>query len=357
MHLKPNSLPVGYTIAILAGVYFVAGKLGLALAFVHPSATVMWPCSGIALAAFLVLGYRVWPGVFLGAFLVNTTTAGSIATSIGITMGNTLEGLVGAYLVNRVANGRHAFDRPQDILKFAVLAGMMSTMVSATFGVTSLSLGGFASWTNYGSIWLTWWLGDAVGDLIVAPLLVLWSVNPRPRWSRGQVFEAALLLLFLLFVSQAVFGKLSSALVNNYPLAYWCVPILVWTAFRFGQRETATAIFVLSGVATWGSLRGFGPFARETQNDSLLLLQVFMGTTALMAMAFAAVVSQRKRAEETSARLAAIVESSDDAIISKTLDGIVISWNKGAERIFGYTPEEILGKPCSVLSPADPPNE
>ena len=357
MRTKLNSLPIACGIVVLAGVYFIAGKLGLALAFVHPSATVVWPCSGIALAAFLVLGYRVWPGIFLGAFLVNITTAGSVGTSIGIAMGNTLEGLVGAYLVNRVANGRHAFERPQDILKFAVLAGMVSTTVSATFGVTSLSLGGYAIWSDYGSIWLTWWLGDAAGDLVVAPLLVLWSANPRLRWNREQVLEATLLLLFLLLISQAVFGELSSTLVNSYPIAYFCVPILVWTAFRFSQRETATAIFVLSGIATWGTLLGFGPFAGETPNESLLFLQTFMGSTALMAMAFSAVVSERKRAEETNARLAAIVESSNDAIIGKTLDGLVTSWNKGAERIFGYSLEEMIGKPGSVLIPADRHNE
>ena len=357
MRTKLNSLPIACGIAVLAGVYFIAGKLGLALAFVHPSATVVWPCSGIALAAFLVLGYRVWPGIFLGAFLVNITTAGSVGTSIGIAMGNTLEGLVGAYLVNRNANGRHAFERPQDILKFAVLAGMVSTTVSATFGVTSLSLGGYANWSDYSSIWLTWWLGDAVGDLVMAPLLVLWSANPRLRWNREQVLEATLLLLFLLLISQAVFGELSSTLVSSYPLAYFCVPILVWTAFRFSQRETATAIFVLSGIATWGTLLGFGPFAGETPNESLLYLQTFMGSTALMAMSFSAVVTERKRAEETNARLAAIVESSNDAIIGKRLDGIVTSWNKGAERIFGYSLEEMIGKPGSVLIPADRHNE
>ena len=158
----------------LAAAYFVAGKLGLMLAFVHASATAVWPPAGITLAALLILGYRVWPGIFLGAFLVNITTAGSAATSLGIAAGNTLEGLAGAYLVGRYANGRHAFDRAQDILKFAGLAGLLSTTISATFGVTSLSLGGFSRWADYGSIWWTWWLGDVVGNLVVAPLLVLW---------------------------------------------------------------------------------------------------------------------------------------------------------------------------------------
>jgi integral membrane sensor domain MASE1 len=127
------------TVAALTAVYFVSGKLGLTLAYFNASASAVWPASGIALAALLVFGYRVWPGVFLGAFLVNITTAGSVATSLGIATGNTLEALVGAYLVNRFANGRHAFDRAQDVFRFAFLAGMSSTAVSATFGLTSCS--------------------------------------------------------------------------------------------------------------------------------------------------------------------------------------------------------------------------
>ena len=145
-------------IAILGAIYFCAGKLGLRLAFVHPSSTAIWPPTGITLAAFLILGYRVWPGIFLGAVLVNLTTVGSIATSIGIATGNTLEGIAGAYLVNRFASGRKSFDRAQDTFKFPILAGMLSTTVSATVGATSLAMAGFASWTNYKPIWLTWWL-------------------------------------------------------------------------------------------------------------------------------------------------------------------------------------------------------
>src|SRR6185503_532289 len=117
----------------------------------------VWPPTGIALAALLLLGYRVWPGILLGAFLVNAITAGSIATSFAIAAGNTLEGILGAWFVNRWASGRHAFERPRDIFVFTLCAGGIATTLSATFGVTSLSLGGFAHWSDYGSIWLTWW--------------------------------------------------------------------------------------------------------------------------------------------------------------------------------------------------------
>src|SRR5262245_50295517 len=194
--------------AVLAVVYFVAGKLGLQLAFVHPSATPVWAPTGIALAAFLLLGYRVWPAILVGAFLVNVTTMGSIATSLGIAAGNTLEGLVGAYLVNRFANGPHAFDRPLDVFKWAILSAGVSTTLSATCGVTTLALGGYVVWADYESIWLTWWLGNAAGDLIVAPLLVLWWVGPGGSWKPGQAYEAGLMLLALIVVGVTVFGGL-----------------------------------------------------------------------------------------------------------------------------------------------------
>jgi len=381
------------TIAILAAVYFGAAKLGLKLAFVHASATAVWPPTGIAMAAFLVLSYRVWPGIFLGAFLANITTAGSVATSIGIATGNTLEGLLGAYLVNRFAHGRNTFDRPRDIFRFTVLAGIESTAVSATFGVTSLCLGGFANWSGYGAIWLTWWLGDAVGALTVAPLLVLWITKPRIRWNRRQLFEAGLLLFALILVALAVFGGWFPAENKNYPLEFICGPLLFWTAFRFGQRETATATLVLAGIAIWGTLNGFGPFARENANESLLLLQGFMGVTAVMTLSFAAVVAERKRidealrkaykesdlrvqqrtaelskvvetleaeiierkkAEEALSKLAEIVKSSDDAIISWTLDcAIIVSWNPGAERMFGYSADEAKGRLITLVIPSD----
>src|SRR5207249_6786968 len=163
---------------VLAAVYFVAGKRGLLLAFVHVSATAVWPPTGIALAALLLFGPRVWPGVLVGAFLVNLTTAGSAVSSAGIAIGNTLEGLLAAYLVNRYASGRYAFEVLRDVFRFAILAALVSPVVSATFGVTSLCATGYAEWADFGPMWLTWWLGDAGGALIVAPLLIVWGNEP-----------------------------------------------------------------------------------------------------------------------------------------------------------------------------------
>src|SRR5215470_18763610 len=166
-------------LVLVAVLYVLAAKLGLRLAFVHASATAVWPPAGIALAALLLRGYRMWPAVFVGAFAANVTTAGSIATSLGIATGNSLEALTGAYLVTRFASGRHAFARGRDVVKFVGLAAIASPAVAATIGVASLAIGHSASWTAAPLIWLTWWLGDAGGIVVIAPLLILWAKDAR----------------------------------------------------------------------------------------------------------------------------------------------------------------------------------
>ena len=292
------------TLVVLTGVYFVAGRLGLRLAFLNASATAVWPPTGIALAAFLLLGYRVWPAMLVGAFLVNLATAGTVWTSLGVGFGNMLEGLVGAYLVNRYARGRRSFERATDIFKVALLAAVLSTTVSATIGVTTLSVAGYARWADYGSIWLTWWIGDAVADLVLAPALVLWATSAPFPWTRARVFEAAALLVSLCLVALLVFGGLFPAREKNYPLEFVCIPLFVWAAFRFDQRDATSAILPVAAIAIWGTLRGFGPFARPSHNESLLLLQAFMGITGLMTLTLAAVVSERKRMLEQLRQLA-----------------------------------------------------
>jgi PAS domain S-box-containing protein len=295
MQSRPFSkLPV---IGILTVVYFIAGKFGLLLASLHASASPVWPAAGIALATLLVLGYRAWPAIFVGAFLVNVTTAGNVATSLAIASGNTLEAVCGAWLVNRFAGGTTVFDRPQGVVKFA-LAAVVSTVIGPAFGVTSLAFGGFADWANFGAIWLTWWLGDTTGDLLIAPLIILWSTPPKRRWNRKEVVEVGILLLLLFVLSEAVFCGWLIISARNYPIAFISLPIVIWTAFRFTQRETATGIFILSAIAIWGTMHGFGPFAGETENQSLLALQSWTAVLAITAMALSAGMAERERAAE-----------------------------------------------------------
>jgi PAS domain S-box-containing protein len=358
------------TLGVLLIVYFLAGKLGLKLALVHANATAVWPPTGIALASLLVLGYRVWPAIFLGAFLVNITTPpGSVATSVGIACGNTFEGLLGAFLVNRFATGLNAFDHPRTVFKFAALAALASTTVSATIGVTTLSLGGLAKWGNYQEIWLTWWLGDAVGALIIAPLCVLWSRKLSLRWNRTKVLEAALLVLALVLVGQVEFAGSHLAGARNYPLTFLCIPPVVWAAFRFSQRETVTVSCLLSAIAIWGTLHGYGPFVGGTQNQSLIFLQAFMGVIAVMAMAVNAMVAEHqhgvhelrmahdeleRRVNERTAELAAVnrvlqvrreqlTEAQRVARVGSwewDIDRNALTWSDELYRIYGLNPHE-----------------
>lgn len=171
---------------LLLLVYFAAGKLGLRLASVNSSASPIWPPTGIALAALLILGYEFWPVILVGAFLVNITTTGTLPTSISIAFGNTLEALLGAYLVNRFAAGRQAMAHAANVFKFTLLGGLTCTAVSATVGVASLCLGHLAAWNQFSSVWLTWWLGDSTGALTWTPFLLLWMKRSdefrRWRW-------------------------------------------------------------------------------------------------------------------------------------------------------------------------------
>ncbi len=277
--------------------YFLASKLGLSLAFIHANASAVWPSTGLAIAVMLVFGRGLWPAIFVGAFAVNITTKGSIATSLGIALGNTLEAVVAATLVERFANGRRAFDRPANLFRFAVFAALVSTVISPTFGLTSLALGGFAQWSDYPAVWTTWWLGDVAGALIVTPFLLLW-IDDTPRdWKRWKVAEALLLLITVTFVAGIVFGGLWPTTAERYPLEFLCIPPLLWAGFRFGPRETATCGALLCAFAVRATLMGSGPFVESTPNESMVLLQSYMAVTILMSLAVAASVRNRQAAE------------------------------------------------------------
>ena len=308
--MQSRRFPTLPAIGILIFVYFIAGKFGLMLASLHVSASPVWPPAGIALGALLVLGYRAWPAIFIGAFFVNVTTAGNVATSLAIASGNTLEAFCGAWLVNRFAGGTTVFDRPQSVFTFA-LAAAVSTIIGPAFGVTSLALAGFADLANYGAIWLTWWLGDATGDLLIAPLIILWSIPSKRRWNRREAVEVGILLLILFVLSEAVFGGWLAISAKNYPIAFICGPIVIWMAFRFTQRETASGIFILSAIAIWGTLHGFGPFLGETENQSLLVLQSWTAVLTITAMALSAGMAERRRAEEALQQQNAAVETAN----------------------------------------------
>ncbi len=255
----------------------------------------------------LLFGYRLWPAVLVGSFIVNLTTAGTIGTSGLIAAGNTLEAVVGVMLARRFAGGLGAFDLVPNIFQFTVFAAIPSTMISATVGVTSLAMAHFVPWSLYGQVWMTWWAGDLAGEMLVAPLIVIWAAAWRPAASRSalawqpvpsaaRVWEGAALGAGVIVLGYLIFMRWHSQYGRTEALGYLAVPLLIWAAFRFQQRGAVTAAFVLSAIAVRGTLMGAGPFSSGNANESLLLLQTFMGVNTLMALILAAVVAERMRA-------------------------------------------------------------
>jgi PAS domain S-box-containing protein len=337
--------------------YLLLAKFGLMLASMNPSASPVWPPTGFALAMVLLRGHRVWPALFIAAFVANATTAGSLATSIGIALGNTLEALVGAHLIKRWCGGMRAFDTPANVAKFAVISIGPAALISATMGVTALRMGGYVEATQLGAVWMTWWVGDAASALLLAPVIVLWAVAGPRAFGRRELAKTAILLAAAAAVGLVVFSPLAPITAGKAPMSFLAVVPLLWAALHRGPRDTATVALLLACVAVWGAAADHGPFAGSALNDSLLLVSTFVIGAALPSLALSAEVERRRQAEQTALRLAAIVASSSDAILGKTLDGSITSWNEGAERLLGYPASEMLGRSGRCLIPASRQSE
>jgi diguanylate cyclase (GGDEF)-like protein len=285
--------------ASVAAACFVAGELGLLLIGAHGSAAGVWPCAGLAVAGLLIFGYSVWPAILVGSFLCGLAgSSSSLTASAIIATMSTLEALGVFYLVRRFARGRDAFERASDIFKFASLT-LAATAIGSAVGAAALVIAGLSDWAAYPASFAAWWLGDAVGVLTVTPLLLFWWDNPKVKWTREQGFELTLLLLGIFCAAFVIFGGVLQPTLNH-GLAWLCVPFFIWAAFRFGKREAATALFLLSAVAICGTAYGLGPFAAQGPNrsSSQLPLQIFLGTLAVTVLALAAEVSERRRAEQ-----------------------------------------------------------
>lgn len=344
-------------LVVLAALYVAAARIGLTIDAVAGFATLVWPASGIALAALLLRGFRLWPGVVIGAFVANTLTGAPLLVALGIATGNTLEALLGAYALRRIPGFRTNLDRVRDVLGLIVLAAGLSTMVSATIGIASLYLGGIVAPAEIGRAWRAWWLGDFIGDLLVAPAILIWAGVPRVRPASRRWPEAMALAAAVIAVCILIFGTTTTTRADTFQQAYLVFPTLIWAAIRFEQRGTATTALLVSLMAVWGTAAGYGPFVRPVLYESLFALQAFMAVTAATFLVLGASIAERRLAvhdvqaaiaeqqrlhaerDLSHQRLLTVLEQSPVAIgIAEASDGRFVFVNDELERLLGQRP-------------------
>jgi signal transduction histidine kinase len=267
------------------------------LALVHGQVTPVWPPTGIALVAFLVIGRRAWPAIAFGAFAVNLPIGPSPLGAALIAAGNTLAPFAAAELLRR-ADFHRELDRLQDAIAI-IVAALGGMMISATVGSLVLVLSGSVATANFWSTWAVWWTGDAMGVLLVAPLLLSIRMKaPTPTLRRQPGREIRALELAGLLVASGLVTYL--LFQSRLGLQYFVLPVIMVTAWRFGLRGAATAALIASGVAIWSAITGTGPFFDETLLEKMVTLQAFNVSVALTSFLLACFVETRARQEEIS---------------------------------------------------------
>ena len=338
----------GLKIAILAAAYIGTGQLALLLAAVGGFAAPVWPPTGIALAALLVFGRRLWPGIAIGALVVNLVAGAGPLVAAAIAIGNTLEAIAGAWALGRLTDFRRSLDRLRDVMAFVGLAAVASPIISATIGVTTLELAGIVAPGMYLRIWTVWWWGDFAGALLVAPLLFTWSVPSAPLIAnRSRRTEIGLLVLSLFLVGGGVFYGLFPGTLESFQWPFLVFPLLMWAALRFGPRAAASANVLIGGIALSATAAGQGPFVGFGLADSLLHLQAFLSSFTFASLALAAVAMERARelarTKDANRYLGAILEAAPDAVVTMDDQGVIREFNSSAERLFGIRRAAALG--------------
>jgi signal transduction histidine kinase len=284
---RPHPLLLAAGVAIL---YFSAAKLGFLLASATKQVTPVWPPTGIAIVALLLFGRRVAPGVLAGAFFANLSMDEPWYTALGIAVGNTLGPFAGAVFLSRVMRIDVTLARVRDVLSLVAFGAIGSMTITATNGVAWLAASGIVDWSRYFSVWWVWWVGDAMGVLIVAPFLLTWAADPVVAWRNVRLFEWLALFGSLALTSRFLFW-------SPMPLTYAVFPFAVWAALRFGQRETTSAMLMIAIGAVWGLLHQQGPFWHGSEHRQLIFLVLFLGVMAITAFVLSAATTEREHAE------------------------------------------------------------
>jgi PAS domain S-box-containing protein len=331
----PRHLRAAVWFALVTGAYVGAAKLGIHLNVSHGVITPVWAPSGISLAALFLLGLRYWPAVAIGAFVANVTSDVSVAVAVGIAVGNTLEAVIGAGLMRRFGF-RPELDRVRTVIVLTVGAALISTAVAATNGVTVLTIAGERQ-DPYGTAWVLWWFGDAVGDLMVAPLLLVFSTFRRLRLSAAQVLEGAVLVAVLAGVGAFVF------LAGGWRYPYLMFPLLLWAALRFKALGAATSSFLVGALGTWGAVSGKVPVGVDTATERVQVVQALFVLVAVSLLVVGATLAEREAGSEallqTASRLSEAQALAHIGSWEWDIRRDVVTWSDELYRIFGVPPE------------------
>jgi PAS domain S-box-containing protein len=341
----------GYLLGLLgiSSAYIATAKLGLDLSVAHGVITPVWAPSGIALASLLLFGRRFWPAVALGALIANATSGPDPAVAAGIAVGNTLEAIVGAYLLQRVGF-RASLDRVRHVLQLVVLGAGLATLISATNGVTVLILSGNAP-ASLGSDWVLWWFGDAVGIMLVAPLLLVAFSAERSRPSRARLLEALVLVACMVTVSPFFLGG-----AWHYP--YLIFPLLLWSVLRFHQLGAATSSFVVGAIVTWGTVAGTLTFSGGDTTQRVQMIQVLVSALSVALLIVGATLAEREAANErlrqTTAQLSEAQALTHIGSWEWDIVGDEVTWSDELYRIWGIAPDRFGASRAAYLETVHP---
>jgi diguanylate cyclase (GGDEF)-like protein/PAS domain S-box-containing protein len=322
----------------LAAVYWVGASIGLYFSYIG-IITLIWPPTGLSLAALLLFGRRLWPGVFLGALIAELGTGIGILPATGISIGNTLEALVGAMLLERFGFQR-IFDRPRDVALLVLLGGGVSTMVSASVGTTALLAAGLLPLEESFRAWINWWMGDALSNLVFAPLLLVFAQRSRElALSRMQWLEAAVLGMALLSSSLVIFFQWIPFASEYQPRSFTLFPFVIWAAVRFQLRGAVLSTALVFVVAIGSMLYNRGYFD-DAGGAGLINYWAYMSVWSITGLFLAATYSGRMRVEqtlsETEQMYRELVESAQ-AIIWRAVPGGGFTYvSSEAESVLGF---------------------
>ena len=334
----------GMQIAALAGIYFLAAKFGLSLAFFIPQATTIWPPTGVAIAALLLFGMELWPGILIGAFAINGITHEPVVTALIIAAGNTFEALLCAWLLKKF-EFNNGFDEIRDVVAF-FLFSVLASAAGALIGTASLLLGGLTTMNEVLRVCAIWCVGDAMGALLFGPLLLTWFTASSRSQFLKHTGEAIVAMVTLSLTSILIFFYSTSGLSSK--IIFLVFPFLIWGAFRLGRPTVATMNLALGSIVTFATLRGVGPFVGNAFIEvNLMYSHLFIYVASGMALLSAAAIAERDIGIEHVAfsekRLRALVEYSTDGIVLVDRHSNVLYATIPAKSVLGYEEGEIMG--------------